>query len=220
MTSSRRFTANRLNAQRSTGPRTIEGKLRSRRNAVRHGLTARTIVADSDELDAYHAFEDKLLMDFLPSSGIQRELVERLASLLWRLRRVTDIENGLLAIQQKIARECTPEADNPAQLSASDLRSIIGPQPPSDAKNNDARPTLDSFSAIACERSHEENVCASKNEWNTSPDAPIGSVALAFLRLANLDNQILERLGRYETRLWRQAAQTLLLIGSITKNDD
>ena len=33
-----------------------------------------------------------------------------------------------------------------------------------------------------------------------------------FLRLANLDNGVFERLGRYETALWRQIAQMLLLL--------
>jgi hypothetical protein len=44
MTSLRRLEANRENARRSTGPRTEEGKRRSRRNAVRHGLTAETVI--------------------------------------------------------------------------------------------------------------------------------------------------------------------------------
>ena len=44
MTSFKQFAANRANARRSTGPRTEEGKQQSRRNAVRHGLTADTVV--------------------------------------------------------------------------------------------------------------------------------------------------------------------------------
>jgi hypothetical protein len=44
MTSWRQFQANRLNALKSTGPRTEEGKRTSRRNALRHGLTADTVI--------------------------------------------------------------------------------------------------------------------------------------------------------------------------------
>jgi hypothetical protein len=41
------------------------------------------------------------------------------------------------------------------------------------------------------------------------------NIARSFLRLANLDNGAFDRLGRYETRLWRQLAHTLLLIRQI-----
>jgi hypothetical protein len=44
MTSFRQIEANRRNALRSTGPKTDDGKQRSRRNAVRHGLTAETVI--------------------------------------------------------------------------------------------------------------------------------------------------------------------------------
>jgi hypothetical protein len=41
------------------------------------------------------------------------------------------------------------------------------------------------------------------------------NIARSFLRLKNLDNQVFERLGRYETSLWRQTAQILLLLSAI-----
>ena len=47
MTSARQIAANRRNAAKSTGPKSAKGKERSRRNALRHGLTAETVIADS-----------------------------------------------------------------------------------------------------------------------------------------------------------------------------
>jgi hypothetical protein len=44
MTSARQLEPNRGNALKSTGPRTIHGKQASRRNALRHGLTAETLI--------------------------------------------------------------------------------------------------------------------------------------------------------------------------------
>jgi hypothetical protein len=99
MTSSRQIEANRRNSQLSTGPVTAEGKQRSRRNAIRHGLTAETIVDALEDAEDYAAFEMAVTADFEATSAVERELVLRLASVLWRLRRATAIESGLFAIQ-------------------------------------------------------------------------------------------------------------------------
>jgi hypothetical protein len=92
MTSIRQIEANRRNALGSTGPRTEEGKQRSRRNAVRHGLTAETVVAALEDIEDYLAFEAAIVADYDARTAVERELVLRLASLLWRLRRATTIE--------------------------------------------------------------------------------------------------------------------------------
>jgi hypothetical protein len=98
MTSARQLAANRLNARRSTGPRTITGKSRSRRNALKHGLTATTVVHDLEEAEAYRLFHDRLKRRYRPRCTVEDELVGRLASLLWRLRRANAIEAGLFAM--------------------------------------------------------------------------------------------------------------------------
>src|SRR5207248_5309911 len=99
MTSFRQFAANRRNALKSTGPITAEGKERSRRNAVRHGLTAETVIGALEDAEDYKAFEAAITADYDAQSAVERELVLRLASLLWRLRRATTIETGLFEIQ-------------------------------------------------------------------------------------------------------------------------
>ena len=95
MSSLKQIEANRRNALKSTRPTTDEGKERSRRNAVRHGLTAETIIAGLEDADDYQAFETAVTSDYDAQTAVERELVLRLASVLWRLRRATGIESGI-----------------------------------------------------------------------------------------------------------------------------
>src|SRR6476620_6599778 len=99
MSSLRRIEANRRNALKSTGPVTLEGKERARWNAVRHGLTAETGIGTLEDPEDYKAFEAAVIADYDAESAVERELVLRLASLLWRLRRATTMETGLFEIQ-------------------------------------------------------------------------------------------------------------------------
>src|SRR6185295_12460510 len=101
MTSFRQFEANRRNARKSTGPTTEEGKQRSRCNAVRHGLTAETVIGALEDAEDYKAFEAAIAADYDAQSVVERELILRLASLLWRLRRAITVETGLFEIQAK-----------------------------------------------------------------------------------------------------------------------
>jgi hypothetical protein len=87
MTSFHQFEANRRNALRSTGPKTDDGKRRSRTNAVRHGLTAETVVGSLEDAEDSQAFEAAIISDYCAETSVARELVLRLASLLWRLSR-------------------------------------------------------------------------------------------------------------------------------------
>src|SRR6202142_4084807 len=101
MTSLWQIEANRRNARLSTGPKTEEGKTKSRRNAIRHGLTAETVIDALESAEDYAAFELAVTSDYDARTAVERELVLRLASLLWRLRRATAIESGLFSIQAR-----------------------------------------------------------------------------------------------------------------------
>jgi hypothetical protein len=82
MTSWRQFQANRLNALKSTGPRTEEGKRISRRSALRHGLIAETVIDGLEDGEDYRGFEAAIIADYDAETAVERELVLRLASLL------------------------------------------------------------------------------------------------------------------------------------------
>src|SRR4030095_8344878 len=99
MATEKQIIANQQNAKHSTGPRTESGRRRSRRNAVRHGLTAETVIGTLEDAADYKAFERAIKSDYSPQTAIEGQLVSRLASLLWRLRRAGVVESGLLNMQ-------------------------------------------------------------------------------------------------------------------------
>src|SRR5882762_10091077 len=105
MTSFRQFEANRRNALKSTGPKSLEGEGMSRRNALRHGLTAETVIDGLEDIEDYRGFEAAIISDYNAETAVARELVLRLASLLWRLRRIIAIETDLFQIQAEILRD-------------------------------------------------------------------------------------------------------------------
>ncbi len=208
MTSFRQIEANRRNALRSTGPRTEEGKRRSRQNAVRHGLTAETVVVALEDIQDYQAFEAAVIADYDARTAVERELVLRLASLLWRIRRATAIETDLLEIQAEILDdrryefESGSEAEQklPSVLSR-DLGMAVGGNKHdySGSGHDDAEEEIDNESEPI-----EESFANSVTN--------LRDLTSCFLRLTKLDNCVFERLGRYEVALWRQIVQTMLIL--------
>ena len=173
MTSLRQIESNRRNAQKSTGPKTHSGKQRSSQNAVRHGLTAETVIGPLEDPADYRAFEQAVTTAYEAETAVERELVLRLASLLWRLRRATSVETGLLQIQCEASTAPDPDP---------------------------ARSKLPG------------EVCEVIEIFQSGRDSSGSELARCFLRLADLDSGIFERLGRYEAALWRQARQTIFTL--------
>ena len=118
MTSPRQIEANRQNALKSTGPKAEEGKRQSRRNALRHGFTAETVIEPHEHAEEYRAFEDAIVSEYLPRTPVKQELVYRLASLFWRLRRAILIDTGFLRIQSEILQTFRSARQNAAQPAA------------------------------------------------------------------------------------------------------
>jgi hypothetical protein len=75
MTSYRQIEANRRNALKSTGPQTEAGKQSSRRNALRHGLTAETVIGALEHAEDYKAFEAAVIADYDAQSAVERGCV-------------------------------------------------------------------------------------------------------------------------------------------------
>ena len=93
MATDKQIAANRLNALKSTGPRTVTGKANSSRNHTFTGLFARNLVLQSIEDPAeFNDLLAGLLADFQPSSTHQHILVTRYARQLWLAQRIARIE--------------------------------------------------------------------------------------------------------------------------------
>ena len=85
--------ANRLNSQKSTGPRTSEGKAAVSQNAIKHGLLARQTVISSESQADFDLYRDRILSELAPASPMESMLAERIVSLSWRLKRAGRIQN-------------------------------------------------------------------------------------------------------------------------------
>ena len=92
-----RAAINRANSQYSTGPRTEPGKERSSLNALRHGLTARTTVLPTEDLEAYHRHIQQFLDEYKPATSTEAQLVHEIANTAWRLNRIPFLEAELLS---------------------------------------------------------------------------------------------------------------------------
>jgi hypothetical protein len=90
--------ANRLNAQKSTGPRTEEGKQRASLNATRHGLTAQVLTLTPENLKALQALIADFEKQYQPANTQEKHLVHMLGQLQFRLHRIMAIEHNLFAI--------------------------------------------------------------------------------------------------------------------------
>jgi hypothetical protein len=95
--SPKKLAANRANAARSTGPRTPEGKARSAQNAVRHGLTSQASLLNGESQEALDELARGMEADLRPRGAAEREIVARIVSLTWRLRRVAHVEEAMWA---------------------------------------------------------------------------------------------------------------------------
>jgi hypothetical protein len=198
MTSFRQIEANRRNAQLSSGPVTEEGKRRSRQNAVRHGLTAETVIAALEDAEDYASYEMAVTADYDAQSAVERELVLRLASLLWRLRRATAIETGLFKIQARHLLDFRQRrlAHQKRQNSIDNIcRDAVGTEEDTQQTEDEATSSLDPGSQSA-----------------TSAADQSDDLTHSFIRLSNLPTYPLDRLSRYEATLWRQACQILFTL--------
>jgi hypothetical protein len=97
MVSMKRIRANRRNAKKSTGPKTVAGKKKSRMNALKHGLDAETLILPGEDPAAFRARLDAWRTGHPPRNRHEEELLEQAARLSWRLDRADRALDAYLA---------------------------------------------------------------------------------------------------------------------------
>ena len=97
MTTESQIRANRKNAKKSTGPKTPQGKARVAQNATKHGLTASSDVIQGESQEEFDAHKQGFLDALAPQNALEDFLADHLASLAWRLKRASRMQNQLVA---------------------------------------------------------------------------------------------------------------------------
>ncbi len=115
------ISANRSNAQKSTGPRTPEGKAAVAQNALTHGLMARAAVLQGEEWEEYTSFHEGMIQELYPDGVQEEELAERIVGLYWRLRRAERYQN---AVFETLYDKYAAEAEQPAAGRADPASSV------------------------------------------------------------------------------------------------
>jgi hypothetical protein len=105
MSTEKQIAANRLNALKSTGPRTARGKSISSRNAVRHDLLDKRFILASECPDAFDAFAAAFYGEYRPATPTETALVDIMATARWRLIRMANFEAGLIDREYRLNPE-------------------------------------------------------------------------------------------------------------------
>jgi len=178
---------------------------RSRRHAWRDGLADQTVVQVLEDVRSYRAFERLLIRSIDPRTAIELALVHRVANLLWRLCRASAIETGLFETQGEflLAQRQSSGRGQPGAVQTAARLNGHGKMPGSNGPHEPPAGDRESLSTTM--------------RPPLEPGSKSRAIAQRFLRLSNLDPSLFDRVGRYEARLWRQAAQTIWTLDALRR---
>jgi len=164
--SNNKVRANRQNAKKSTGPRTVSGKEKVSGNALTHGLTAEKHVIIGESIEEFNTFKHSMFNVYQPVGAHEEEIFIKLVELLWRLRRVGIIETGIYGneILEYDADTYKPKASD--KITHSDF------------KEGDQNKVLKNQSLIGVAFTRDSNAGSSLLKLNTIEGRLIGRVQL------------------------------------------
>ncbi len=196
--------ANRANAQKSTGPRTPEGKAKVAQNAIKHGLFARETVIRGEDEDEFEMFRLLLLRQLTPDSPLEEVLGERVVDLSWRLKRAAKDQSEAFAVLYE--KYVTAQAAEPEADSASGTGLGGAGVPP--ARVEGVPPSNRGPEALAPRGQACPEPCERDARDTDTAAAPPGMIGRMILEDFS-HNGVLERLLRYERRIENSLFRTL-----------
>jgi len=185
MTSDSKAEANRQNALKSTGPKTLEGKTAVRLNAVKHGLLSDQVLLPNEDEDALSELSDRLRAELQPEGELENLLMDRITAATWRLRRLGRVEAGIFTF------ELYAELAERAQQEASTYTQFESP-----AEDPD---TYLPRTIITDEQKHQEAMDKVR-KFESVRDAETATLGQTFVQDANKANAF-SKLSRYETTI-------------------
>jgi len=129
MSTNAQIIANRINAQKSTGPRTLQGKEIASQNSLKHGLTAANDIISAESRPEFDLFRSQMLAELAPQSVMESMLAERVVSLSWRLKRIRRIQNQAI---DALGRDNGNDLFSKLKKSLFPKSSVFHNNPPSD----------------------------------------------------------------------------------------
>ena len=174
--------ANRRNALLSTGPRSLPGKARSRMNAVSHGLTAQQTLLPGKNPAEYEGLCRSMFNSLRPEGALENQLVERIASLTWSMRRFAAFEVALFHWTAHHQAQLHDQIDAPIELKDVPIAPDI----------SDRRNEIDTDADTTAEVDDRQDALV------------IGRMIEALL-----SSDVTSRMTRYETGLQRQLRMSL-----------
>jgi hypothetical protein len=90
--SARKLAANRKNAQRSTGARSVSGKTKCSMNAIKHGFYAQAVLLKGEDPEAFDTLREEIWSGLSPQNSVEAIYVREIIDMVWRLRRLELVE--------------------------------------------------------------------------------------------------------------------------------
>lgn len=207
MTTKKQKDANKRNAQKSTGPKTAAGKNSSKLNALVHGLTAKNaVVIQGEDPEAFEAMRQDLFYDAAPQGVLEALILDRIANILWRLRRVPQIEASLFEALQReavhdVAKLAVRWCESDRERVRHNFKDDCELKHHSTSDDTD-RPDMAALDALYREKRVELDKA---HEQRLAPEAMLGQ---AF-RKSLSEMEALDKLSRYDRELVRQLETAL-----------
>jgi len=98
MTTEKQMLANRKNAQNSTGPRSAQGKDKVSCNRITHSILSNKLLLDDENPYEYQSLLYDLQTHLKPTGTLELSLVEKIAVILWRQRRLVSAEAAYTSV--------------------------------------------------------------------------------------------------------------------------